>query len=237
LPEDLVLARASCDVVVAEQLMAVRLDLVAVIEERDVVLGVPAVSVEYAVHDRARRRARVGLPVAGGEAVDAVELQQLRGRHAGRVGKYRRVRDARHVVDLRAGEHAEARIDRVGPEADVGVVAGDRVVARAAVETIVAVERTGDVAAADQDVVAVAAVQDVTALLAHQQVAAVLAVDRVVAGAGVRVDVQRGPFEEALRREKIPADRAQAGLGVERMVVAALDLALVAEHEVVARAP
>ena len=69
-----------------------------------------------------------------------------------------------------------------------GVVAGDEVVAGAAVDDVAVdaadvVERAGDVRAADQDVVAGLAVEDVVALLAEDDVVARAGVDQVVAGA------------------------------------------------------
>ena len=177
-----------------------------------------------------RVQARIVLRGERREAVDAGELVRgIAGRRVGHAGD---------VVHLRAREHAEARIDVVGPEADVGVVAGDRVGARAAVDPVVAVERAGDVAPADQDVVAVTAVERVLALLAHEQVVAGLAVDRVVPRAGEGERVRRHEFEEAVSRiacrEQVPADRRQAGDRIDRVVVLALDHALVAEDEVAA---
>ena len=86
------------------------------------------------------------------------------------------------------------------------VVAGDRVVAGAAVDQVVAVEGAYDVGAADEDVVAVLAVDDVVALLAEDDVVAVACVDEVVARAGEGGRVQsrgsrarrRGPTQTPL---------------------------------------
>ena len=168
LAEDLVFARATGDVVVAVPISRRRAQHVGgheivvadVVEQRDVVLRV---------------QARIVLRHQRRQAVDVVQLVERQACGCGRV------RRARHVIHLRAREQAEAHVDVVGAEANVGVVAGNRIGTGTAVDAVVAVERAGHVAAADQDVVAVAAVQRVAALLAHDEVASRHAIDRVVA--------------------------------------------------------
>ena len=105
LAPDLVGAGAARDVVVAPQLRPRRLDRVAVVEQRDAVL---ADAGRVVLHRRQRRAAHVGAAVVAG-------------------------RDAR-AVDRRPGQLLEARIVEVGAVAAFGVVAGDRVVAGAAVD-------------------------------------------------------------------------------------------------------
>ena len=186
LAEDLVVLRATCNGVVAPDadvaIWGLSLDRGAVVEDADAV---------FAVH-RDRRGGRAGQHAVGvGKERPALRVHRHRQRLA-----FGGAED--FAVQRAASQAPEAHVEVVGAEVDVGVVAGDHVVAGAAVEAVVVVERTDDVAAADEDVVAVAAEHRVAALLAQDEVAAVIAMDQVIAAAHVGGGVQRCIGQRAL---------------------------------------
>ena len=97
---------------------------------------------------------------------------------------------------MRAGDRAEARALRVAAAQDDGVVAGDHVVAGAAVDHVAGVVAARNVVAADDVVVAGLAADVVGALAAEHDVVARARVDRV--GAAV-VALERVDRREAER--------------------------------------
>src|SRR5262249_15622624 len=184
-------------------------DVVAQLAEDDVIAGAAGGRV---VAVEAGRRGRVAGGVAG--------VVEQHDRAAGAVvgvglGGRRDLGAAVGAVDHGTGKGAEARAEFAADVADdAGVVTGDGVVARAAVEDVTGISATLDVVAADEVVVARAAEHDVAALPAEDGVVDGVAQDGVVAAAVGR-----------------------AGEGREEIVVGRqrrVDRAVVAEDQVVA---
>ena len=194
---------------------AVALDhVVAHLAEDDVVAGT-------AGHVVVAERCRVGVVVVVVQAHEALHHAigvELRSAGDQRV--------AVAVVDDGAGQRAHAQVVGATGAQDVGVVAGDHIVARTTVDQVVAVLATvgvvGTVVGGEQvagvaadDVVVVLATQDaVAALAADQDVHAVVAADQVGSAAVNVPGIDRGPGEGMHRAHVGRRDQR----GVERQV-------------------
>jgi len=143
------------------------------------------------------------------------------------------VRD-RRAVDEGAGQGAHPRVEEVGAPAALGVVAGDGIVAGAAVDDVPRVEGAGDVGAADEEVVVLLAVDDVRALLTEHDVVTLAGEDEIVVAVGAEREHVGGL--EIVGAAEVHADAVGGVVRVVRSALAA-DPAVVAEDQVGAGEP